>query len=141
MGSINWGRVILGGLVAGLVVNVSEIILNVLILPGAFEAAMQERGIAYEDTPQQIGVWILWGFLFGIGAVWLYAAIRPRFGPGPGTALKAGFAAWFLASFLSTLAWLNLGLLPGSLVAIGLVWGLVEMLLATLAGAWAYREA
>ncbi|HEY7530738.1 MAG TPA: hypothetical protein VIC56_08695 [Gemmatimonadota bacterium] len=141
MGSINWGRVILGGLVAGLIVNIAEIILNVLVLPGAFEAAMQERGIPYEESSQQIAIWILWAFLFGIAAVWLYAAIRPRFGPGPGTALKAGFAAWFLASFLSTIAMLNMGLFPTNLLAIGFVWGLVEMLLATLAGAWVYREA
>ena len=28
----------------------------------------------------------------GIGVVWLYAAIRPRYGPGAGTAVKAGVA-------------------------------------------------
>jgi len=35
--------------------------------------------------------------------VWLYAAIRPRFGPGPATAAKAGVAAWFVGSLLVTL--------------------------------------
>jgi hypothetical protein len=33
------------------------------------------------------------GFLIGIFAIWLYAAIRPRHGPGPKTAVCAGASA------------------------------------------------
>jgi hypothetical protein len=32
--------------------------------------------------------------------MWLYAAIRPRYGPGPKTAAVAGFALWFIGSGL-----------------------------------------
>ena len=39
-------------------------------------------------------MFLAWGFLVGIFAVWLYAAIRPRYGAGPKTALCAGAAVW-----------------------------------------------
>ncbi|MGH9579875.1 MAG: hypothetical protein ACRD2R_02680, partial [Terriglobales bacterium] len=32
----------------------------------------------------------------GIWAMWLYAAIRPRYGPGPKTAAIAGFGWWVI---------------------------------------------
>ncbi|HSE60477.1 MAG TPA: hypothetical protein VLA99_17380 [Nitrospiraceae bacterium] len=34
-----------------------------------------------------------------LSALWLYAAIRPRFGAGPKTALYAGLGVWVLGSF------------------------------------------
>ncbi len=59
-------------------------------------------------------VWMLWGFAWGIAAVWLYAAIRPRYGAGAGTAVRAGLAAWFFSYLLMTVAMTNMGLLPFS---------------------------
>jgi hypothetical protein len=92
MSSTNWKRVILGGLLAGVVINVSESILNGVVLAKDWEAAMAALG-----KPQmggnQVGVFVLWGFLVGVFAVWLYAAIRPRYGAGPKTALCAGAAS------------------------------------------------
>src|SRR5437667_4515115 len=44
-----------------------------------------------------IGVFVIGGFVLGVLLVWLYAAIRPRFGPGPKTSLIAGLVLWFLA--------------------------------------------
>lgn len=36
----------------------------------------------------------------GMWAMWLYAAIRPRYGPGPKTATVAGFAWWVVGSLM-----------------------------------------
>jgi hypothetical protein len=33
----------------------------------------------------QLAMFIAWGFLVGIVAIWLYAGIRPRYGAGPKT--------------------------------------------------------
>jgi hypothetical protein len=41
----------------------------------------------------------------------------------------------------ANLAIMNMGLFPQKLVMIGLVWGLVEYILAAIAGAWVYKEA
>ena len=41
-------------------------------------------------------------FLIGLFAGWLYAAIRPRYGAGPKTALCAGLFVWFLGYLLTS---------------------------------------
>ncbi|HEX9688267.1 MAG TPA: hypothetical protein VGB47_04245 [Thermoanaerobaculia bacterium] len=143
MGRINWGRVFLGGLAAGVIINLSETLLNAVIVRKDWEEAMRALGKdpAASMAGSAMAVWILWGFLAGIAAVWLYAAIRPRYGPGPRTAAIAGIGAWFFAGFLSNLAMLNVGLFPQRIIMIGLVWSLVEMIVATVVGAWLYKEA
>jgi hypothetical protein len=143
VGRINWGRVFLGGIVAGLVINVSETLLNAVVVKDDWAEAMRALGkdAAVAMSGSAMAVWILWGFLAGIGIVWGYAAIRPRYGPGPRTASIAGIGAWFFACFLANLAMMNMGLFPRKLITIGLVWGLVEYIIAAVAGAWAYKEA
>jgi hypothetical protein len=75
-----------------------------------------------------------------VGAVWLYAAIRPRYGAGAGTAARA-VAVWFFQSLLPTVAEANLGLFPRSILMTSTLWPLVELIIATILGAWLYREA
>src|SRR5207244_6978593 len=86
------------------------------------------------------GWFVVWGFLVGIFAVWLYAAIRPRYGVGPKTALCAGSAVWGLGYLLASVTPLVLHLFPARIMCIGLLVGLVEVLVATLLGAWLCRE-
>jgi hypothetical protein len=138
MKGINFGRVILGGLVAGLIVNVSEGILHGVILKSESEAAMRTLGKTMPQGGSTVAIWVIWGFLWGIVAVWLYAAIRPRYGAGAGTAVRAGIAAWFLSHFFCALAIYNMGLFPMSGMA--MVWTLAEGIIATVVGAWLYKE-
>jgi hypothetical protein len=138
MKSINWGRVILGGIAAGIVINISEYILNDIVFKTQMEAAMKTLGKTVPTSGAAIAVWVVWSFVIGIMAVWLYAAIRPRYGAGPGTAVKAGIAVWILVQLLGTVVFANLGLFP---VNVGiLIWTLVESVVATLVGAWLYKE-
>ena len=51
-----------------------------------------------------IGGFVFFAFLLGIVTVWLYAAIRPRFGAGAKTAVIAGLFVWFFAYFYSASA-------------------------------------
>lgn len=139
MDGINWTRVILGGLVAGVVINVFESVLNGVVLAKDWEEAMAALGKP-PMAGNQIAVFIIWGFLVGIFAVWLYAAIRPRYRAGPKTALCAGSAVWGLGYLLASVPPLVLNLFPARVMVIGLVVGLVEVLVATLLGAWLYRE-
>ena len=140
MGKINVGRVIVGGLLAGVVMNIGEFILNEPILGDQWTAAM-----AALNKPPISGSMIVWfilqTFVIGIGLTWLYAAMRPRFGAGPKTAVWAGLAVWFFAILCGFGSTAILGLFPGKLVGIVLVWDLIEVPLATLAGAWLYKEA
>ena len=138
MGKINGARVILGGLVAGLIINASESILNGVVLAKDMNAAVLALG--RQMGGNQLAMFMTWGFLVGIFAVWLYAAIRPRYGAGPKTAVMAGLAVWCLGYLLAAVTPVALNLFPTSVISIGLVVGLVEVTLGTLAGARIYRE-
>jgi len=138
MKGINFGRVILGGLVAGVLINVSEFVLNTIVLKADMEAGMKALGKSVPMDGKTIAVWVILGFVMGIVSVWLYAAIRPRYGAGAGTAARAGVAIWFLSSLVCSIVIVNSGLLPFS--ALGVVWELVQAILATIVGAWLYKE-
>ncbi len=139
MSRINFGRVVLGGILAGILINISEYLRFDVVMRGEFEAGLQALGKRLPKGAVATTIWTLWGFGLGIAAVWLYAAIRPRYGPGAATAVRAGVAVWFMTSLLAIIAMRAMGLFAISPVA--LVWTLVESVAATLAGAWLYREA
>ncbi len=140
MGRINHARVILGGLAAGLILNLGEIILNTQIVAGDWEAAMK----ALNKPPagsQAILVFVVLMFILGILATWLYAAIRPRFGPGPRTAICAALGVWAFAYAWPSFGAMPMGVFPAKLFVISMAWGLLELPVAVLVGAWLYREA
>ena len=140
MAHTNRGRVILGGLLAGVVINIVEFITNGLVLRESWGAAMQALGKPAALSTGAIVMFNVWGFLLGIAAVWLYAAIRPRYGSGPNTAIRAGLVGWALAVFLPNLGNYPLGLFPMRLLVISTVVALIELPLATIVGAWPYKE-
>jgi hypothetical protein len=136
---MNIGRVLLGGVLAGLIVNVGETILNVVVAGPAMEAALAARNLPPVGG-SAIGGFVAITFLVGIVTVWLYAAIRPRFGPGPGTAVLAALVVWFFAYVHQSVAMLLMGILPVKVMALGTVWGLVEIVAGSIAGAAVYKE-
>ena len=140
MANINPGRVILGGLIAGLIINIGEYVLNVIVLGPqwmAVTAALHRPMVA----GNQIVLFNVLGFIEGIAAVWTYAAIRPRFGAGPKTAVIAALLIWLTCYFLANAFPTVMGFFPVSMLEIMLAWGIVEIILATVAGAYFYKEA
>jgi len=140
MARINWGRVILGGLLAGVIVNIVEALCGAVILKRRWDAAYSGLGITMPQNAMANTIWVVFGFAVGIWAVWLYAAIRPRYGAGVKTALCAGFATWLLGYLLWSVSLHNMGLFPGSVLVPATAIGLVELLIATVVGAWVYKE-
>ncbi|HEY2797030.1 MAG TPA: hypothetical protein VGK26_04010 [Thermoanaerobaculia bacterium] len=139
MGKINHARVILGGIVAGIVINILAPLMHDVLLKKEHEAAMAALNRTMPTGGSTMAVWILYGFVWGIAAIWLYAAIRPRFGPGAKTAVFAASTAWLFTSFLSGIMMWNLGLMP--LSPYEMVLELIASILAVLAGAAVYKEA
>ena len=82
---------------------------------------------------------VITGFVEGIATVCLYAAIRPRFGPGPSTAAIAGTSVWFLTSWIHLL-WALFSAVPITDALVPLVVNLPLVVLAGLAGARIYKE-
>jgi hypothetical protein len=134
------GRVVLGGLVAGLVLNVAEFVLNDLILGAQMKSFFAQHNIAEPGTNFMIAAVGL-TFVMGIVLVLGYACIRTRFGPGPKTALIAGLFAWFAVYCYSGIINEILFGIPLGAMALLVVYGLVEYSLAALAGAYLYKEA
>ncbi len=134
MRRINWARLLLSGLLAGVVVYLLAWAAWILLL-GRMEAAA--LGAAADEAPSMLG-----SFIAGFVGVGLYVAIRPRFGPGPKTALLAGLLGWFVLCVVSTLLYMfSPGpQLPLSLVAIAFVTLLVLLVTGTVVGTWVYKE-
>jgi len=139
MGNINVARVLLGGLLAGLVIGFGEYILGWLILGGQWAEVLAESGTG-EFGGGQIASFAIVALLYGIALIWIYAAIRPRFGPGPKTAVVAGLTMWVVAWLLMSAFLLVIGVYPASLLIAATVWALFELPIAAVAGAWLYQE-
>jgi hypothetical protein len=139
MGRINLGGVIKGGLAAGLLMNISEFILNVPVLGPQMDAEFAQRNLP-PPTGGAIALFVIITFLAGLITVWLYGAIRPRLGPGPKTAVTAGLVVWVLTYLFPNLAFAALGFASAQVAGIASVWSFVEMVLASLLGGWVYKE-
>ena len=139
MGKINYGRAILGGLLAGLIINVGEFVLNEVLFKKQLEEMVRQHnlpipGVAFIATA------VLLTFILGIVIVITYAMIRAHSGPGPKTAICAGLTFWFAIYVYAGILNSTLFGVEPSLMALGLVWGAAEYILGALAGAWLYRE-
>jgi len=133
------GRVIAGGLVAGLIINIGETILNIPLAGTAMEQALQARNLPPVGGGA-IAYFVAMTFVLGVLMVWTYAAVRPRLGPGPKTALCVASLIWVLSFVWNGGAQVAMGVMPLKLTALGLVWGLGELSIASLAGARLYQD-
>jgi hypothetical protein len=138
MGNINMARVILGGLVAGLVINIGEFLLNGMVLADQMKTFMTQHN--FTEPKNFIAIAVALTFVLGIVIVLGYACIRPRFGPGVKTAIIAGLFAWFGIYFYSGIINGVLLGIPMNTMIMVIVWGLVEFCLGAIAGAWLYKE-
>ncbi len=135
---INWTRVLLGGLLAGVIINAFEFVTNGVVLASQWEAAMKALGRSISGSA--LLAFTILGFLIGITAVLLYARARPSLGPGAKTAVLTGFVLWVIGYALPSFGFSAMGLLPKRLLLIGTIVGLLEVTLASVAGAWLYKE-
>jgi len=142
MGKINWGRVVLCGLVTGgLVMAITTPVFYLAFDESEYMRAMRTARVAAHPHFEPILVAAPMNFLAGIWVLWIYAAIRPRYGPGPRTAMVAGLAGWFAVAILEVeLASLLLLPISFSGLAVPLGVALPAMVVAAMVGAWQYKE-
>ncbi len=143
MGHINAGRVILGGVVAGIILYISGFIIHVAILGADWMAWAAAMGPLNHPPAEMVGM-ALWGvvsLINGITGVWIYAGIRPRYGAGPKTALIAGLLLWLTGWLAGSIGQFNMGNVPTNVLIVGCLAGLVAVLVAIVAGAYVYQEA
>ncbi len=135
MSNINYSKVLVGGIVAGVVWIAMDAASYMLMGMQGMDAWLAQHGL--REPP--MGVFFGMDLLFGLMAVWLYAAIRPRFGPGPRTAATAALFIWLLFTVIY-FGLHMMGLFTPGDYAKSVVIGLLTVMAATMAGAWLYRE-
>jgi hypothetical protein len=137
MGKINWGRVVLSGIVAGLTWTVLSSVITAY-LSKEFAATVPGGRISTPSASLVAFLFIL-NIVMGLWAMWLYASIRPRYGPGPMTAVLTGFSWWIITSLVDatwgSFGFVNAGALIGPMAA-----SLPAIIIAAVLGAWLYRE-
>ena len=145
MTGINYRRVLMGGFAAGLILIVTEVVVELLILGnipafGSEKERLSSFGISEEGWgPANHIIQLLIPFLGAFLMIWVYAAIRPRFGSGPRTALIVG--AIFLFNWLVLLVYFtNIGLFPLKVSVASFIDNLIVIPIAVLVGARMYRE-
>ncbi len=139
MGGIKVGRWLAGGIAAGLLIWVLEGVGSVLFMEEA-QAALEAHNLSLDLTAGFMVMTVLVSLLTGLVLVFFYAAVRPRLGPGPKTAVIVGVVVWLAGYFLSLVGYGMLGLYAtGILVKWGAV-GLLELILGALLGGRIYRE-
>lgn len=145
MEKINWGRVVLGGALAGVVLIAMAAVSTLL-----FIGQPQLRAAAQALRPSTSGIGAPLFFIFvvlflGLVMTWSYVAMQPRFGPGLKTAAIAGLSLWVTTVCLALAGFVVTSIvmakpypLPsGPLLPCAY---LVVMIVSTAAGASVYKE-
>jgi hypothetical protein len=140
--AINVSKVVVGGFAAGVVANIVGYVAYGRLLAARMDSdtvavapQLQGRGM----SGGAIATNMIATFIIGFLLVWLYAAIRPRFGPGPKTAILAGLAVWVCAVVFHQDV-LLLGLVSPTTYALAAIAGLVQSLAASWIGGMLYTE-
>ena len=139
MYGININRWLLGGLVAGVIMWLAEGAASVLYMTD-MEAAMAAHGLSMTTGTGTVLISLAVSLIAGLVLVFLYAAARSRFGPGPKTAAKMAVVMWLGGYLLSILGYKMMGLFPDRMLMLWAVVGLAEMVVASIVGAWIYHE-
>ena len=139
--AMNIKKVVGGGIVAGIVLNVIDFISNYVLGPRMrAEAEAFKPGISDQMMAGSAVVsYIIMDLVLGIALVFTYAAIRPRFGPGPRTAVYVALLFWLLGLIFNA-GYRQMGMMSSGLWwTFAIIW-LVSFAIASQAGAAIYSE-
>ena len=140
MGGINVPRWIGGGVVAALVIYVIEAFMAVKVWGAPVTARLNELGLAAGMGSGAYLAYAVLCLLVGLVLIFFYAAARTRLGPGVRTAVIVSIAM-FLGGYVPGLIDHHvIGLYPDGLLVKWGLQGLIETVIAGVAGAWVYKE-
>src|SRR5688500_406189 len=140
--AINTQKVFVGGLVAGVVLNIIDYLGNGVILADrmnadteAFKPGLSEMMM----SGNAIAMYVVSDLVIGLLLVWTYAAMRPRFGPGPRTAVHAALLVWIVGAIVA-LGYLQMGMMAMDTWLLYALFLLVGLILAAVVGGNLYPE-
>ncbi len=142
MNKVNWGRVVLGTLIAAVVSFLTDGFMHEVLLKADWKATFD----ALHATPpaDEHGTSMAYFGLLEIGrgltGMVLYVMMRARMKAGPKTAALAGLVTWFAFSLTGPAQYVPLGLLSSALWLKAAGFQFLPTLVATIAGAAPYKE-
>ncbi|HEU4746881.1 MAG TPA: hypothetical protein VFS56_00155 [Gemmatimonadaceae bacterium] len=141
---MNRRKLLIGGLAAGLVLNVIDFLSNAVFFASWMRADANAFGPGLGDAMATMGAgeiatYVFFDLVIGFLLVWTYAAIRPRFGPGPRTAAYVAMV-FFAFGLILTFGYKQIGIMsPGLWWSYSALW-FVNLLVASVVGARLYSE-
>ncbi|HEU4510937.1 MAG TPA: hypothetical protein VFR78_22085 [Pyrinomonadaceae bacterium] len=142
MEKINWGRLILGSLVAAIIMFASDGFMHEAILKTDWESVY--AGLR-ATQPERHSALMVYFAVFELGrgfiAMMFYVTMRALFGAGPKTAVLAGIVAWIAFSLAGPAQFIPLGFFSNSLWLKAGAIHLITTIVATIAGAALYKDA
>lgn len=142
--AMNGSRIIAGGIAAGIVMNIMDFISNGLLFGERMKAESNAFKPGLGDmmasmTGKTMAGYVIMDLVVGGILVWAYAAMRPRFGAGPKTAVMVALAFWIFGSIVAS-NYMTMGMMSSGLwLQFGLFY-LVSLLVAALVGGAVYKE-
>ena len=138
---INWSRLLVGTLIAAVIMFLSDGFLHERVFGPDWAAVYTNLGIA---EPRHDSSGMVYFVVFELGraftAMFLYVLMRSFFGAGPKTAALAGIVGWIAFSVTGPAQFIPLGFYSQALWVKVAAAQLVTSILATVAGAAAYRD-
>jgi hypothetical protein len=138
MARINFGRMLLAGLIAAVVFDVLAFVVNRSFLASEWEFALATIG---QPAPEVDDVVVanIWRAIAGFSAAWIYAGFRPRFRGNHRTAIIAGITVWMLFGLVRYWAYIQIGLPVDMMIAFAVA-AFFELVIASLIGNYFYSE-
>ena len=142
MASINWGRLILGGLIAAVIMFLTDGFMHETLLNADWRAVYTGlRAVEPEHQSSSLFYFAVFELGRGFISLLLYVTMRSHFGAGPKTAVIAGIAGWIAFSLTGPAQFIPLGFFSTALWMKVAGIQLVTSILATIAGAAIYKDA
>jgi hypothetical protein len=139
MGRINIGKLVIGGVAAGLVANALDFVVNTYLMTTETDDMIRRLNLSLDVLQSSAMVWVVVDFIWGMLLVFAYVGMRPRFGPGPRTAAISGGTMWLAVA--ATFAGLTaMGIYTQQAYIKTSFLFLVSTMAASLTGAYLYQE-
>lgn len=141
MAKINWGRLILGSLVAAVIMFVTDGLIHGTVADPDWQKLYADLSAR---PPQHHGANMVYFAIFELGrgftAILFYVTMRAFFGAGVKTAILAGIVGWIAFSLTGPVQFIPLGFFSIALwLKVGII-HLVTSIIATIAGAALYKD-
>jgi hypothetical protein len=136
--AVNVKSILTSGFIAGIIINISAITM-VPVVGNEMDAVLTNLGLSPLSNAA-MGYFCFISLVFGVFLMYLYAFVKPQFQSRIKAAIIVSIIIWVLAYLSSNVALAVYGFMPVRLVVIGSIWGLMELLLASIVGSRLYDK-